>query len=129
MIHKLKFLYDHKLLATNRGGPYSVEIDPTNQCPIACSYCIWADMRERQVACLSESVLIRLINDLIELRVAGIVFTGGGEPLSHPFTRSAISQAKSGGISVGLFTSGVPMSPRMCAVILPHLSWIRFNLS
>ena len=130
MSDKLRFLFDHNvLLNADRVGPYSVEIDPTNHCPIGCSYCIWSEMRQRNQASLREDVFGGLIDNLIELRVAGIVFTGGGEPLGHPFTRKAIARAKAGGISVGLFTSGVPLNKRLCAEILPHLSWIRFNLA
>lgn len=130
MSDKLRFLFDHDmLLGADRVGPYSVEIDPTNHCPIGCSYCIWSEMRQRDLASLSEDVFGKLIDDLIELRVSGIVFTGGGEPLRHPFTRKAIPKAKAGGICVGLFTSGVPLGSSMCSEILPHLSWIRFNVS
>jgi MoaA/NifB/PqqE/SkfB family radical SAM enzyme len=130
MSDKLKFLFDHNLLLNpDRVGPYSVEIDPTNHCPIGCSYCIWSEMRQRDLASLGEDVFGKLIEDLIELRVAGIVFTGGGEPLRHPFTRKAIARAKAGGISVGLFTSGVPLNKRLCLEILPNLSWMRFNLA
>src|SRR5919107_1098399 len=85
MSDKLKFLFEHNiLLDPNRIGPYSVEIDPTNHCPIGCSYCIWSEMRERNPTSLRDDVFSTLIDDLIELRVAGVVFTGGGEPLSHP---------------------------------------------
>jgi MoaA/NifB/PqqE/SkfB family radical SAM enzyme len=130
MSDKLRFLFDHDmLLGADRVGPYSVEIDPTNHCPIGCSYCIWSEMRQRDPASLREDVFGKLIDDLIELRVSGIVFTGGGEPLRHPFTRKAIPKAKAGGICVGLFTSGVPLGSSMCSEILPHLSWIRFNVS
>jgi MoaA/NifB/PqqE/SkfB family radical SAM enzyme len=130
MNDKLRFLFDHgMLLDPDRIGPYSVEIDPTNHCPINCAYCIWSQMRKRNLASLQEDVFRKLIDDLIRLRVSGIVFTGGGEPLSHPFTRKAIVRAKAGGIDIGLFTSGVPLGKRLCSQILPCLSWIRFNLS
>jgi len=130
MSDKLKFLFDHDILLNpKRIGPYSVEIDPTNRCPIGCHYCVWSEMRARNDVSLREDVFSRLIDDLIELCVAGIVFTGGGEPLSHPFTRKAITRAKAGGVSVGLFTSGVPLHKKVCAEILPSLSWIRFNVA
>ena len=114
---------------TSRLGPYSVEIDATNSCPIACSYCIWSDMRQQHPASLSEDVFRRLLDDLIRLKVAGVVFTGGGEPLHHPFTRTAIAIASEGGIKVGLFTSGVQLHRKVASEVLPHLAWIRFNLA
>ena len=130
MTDKLKVLLAHNMVFdTSRLGPYSVEIDPTNSCPIACSYCIWADMRQRQRTSLNEDVFRRLLDDLIRLKVAGVVFTGGGEPLHHPFTRTAIALASEGGIKVGLFTSGVQLHHNVASEVLPHLAWIRFNLA
>jgi MoaA/NifB/PqqE/SkfB family radical SAM enzyme len=130
MNDKLRFLFDHGLMQDGASmGPHSVEIDPTNRCPIDCSFCTWSQLRARTPASLSEDVFRRLIDDLIGLNVRGIVFTGGGEPLAHSFTGEAIARARAGGVSVGLFTSGVPLGPKLSSLILPHLSWIRFNLS
>jgi MoaA/NifB/PqqE/SkfB family radical SAM enzyme len=130
MHEKLRFLIDHGLLGDDSdAGPYSVEIDPTNSCTADCGFCIWSRMRGSESASLSPSTISDLIADLIELGVQGIVFTGGGEPLAHPYTTEAIRQASVGGARVGLLTNGTLMSADVSAQVLPHLSWVRVNLS
>lgn len=130
MNQKLKSIFKNNLVAPRYlKGPYTIEIDPTNNCPLKCKYCFWDGMVKGERASLNEAAFHKLIVDLINIKVKGIIFTGGGEPLNHSYTATAINRAKAGGIHVGLFTNGVLLDRNITSSILPNLSWVRFNLS
>lgn len=73
-------------------GPWSVQIDLTNQCNNDCLAC-WCRSKflkdkamkpEVVKQSLSYEKVIGLIDELDKLGVRDIYFTGGGEPFMHP---------------------------------------------
>ncbi len=73
-------------------GPWTVQIDITNNCNNDCVGC-WchspmlkelAMTKDMKAKFLTYDVAIKLIDDLDDLGVRDIYFTGGGEPFMHP---------------------------------------------
>ncbi|MEE8480277.1 MAG: radical SAM protein, partial [Desulfobacterales bacterium] len=73
-------------------GPWNVQIDLTNRCNNNCIAC-WCNsplLGDKAMApaiknkSLSFETAIKLIDELDELGVRAIYFTGGGEPFMHP---------------------------------------------
>lgn len=109
--------------------PITLEIDPTNSCPLNCAdRCPWHDWRRDSKDSLDSMALIRVINEAKDLGVQSLIWTGGGEPLSNPATLKSIQYAKSLGLENGMFTTGVAMTPRATEILLDSLSWVRFHL-
>ncbi len=137
--HRLRFLFDPCRLLLDpefirsyqRGEnpfPRSVEIDPSNACNHNCGFCIYHSMhqpgrRER----MSSMRLIRLIDELHELGTRSILFVGGGEPMVHTATVSAIERAAGHGMSCGLVTNGSLVDAERGKRLKQAATYVRFS--
>ena len=108
--------------------PITLEIDPTNTCPLGCEKCIWHEFREGVKDSLSAEVMMRVVEEAALLGVKSIIWTGGGEPLANSGTISAILRYNELGMKNGMFTTGVSLTPRRTEELLDVLSWVRFHL-
>ena len=110
--------------------PITLEIDPTNECPLACIYCSSYENRRGKEAnaTLAPDVIFRIIREAVELGVKSVIWTGGGEPLLNSAVLSAIELTSSLGMKNAMFTTGIPLTPLVSEVLVDHLCWIRFHL-
>lgn len=115
-------------VATGSNYPTTLEIDPTNKCPLACSHCIWDQYRGETLAVMRGDTLLRITQEAAEIGVKSIIWTGGGDPLSNPTTTKAIELSTNLGMKNGMFTSAVPMTPQKAEVLLDNLSWVRIHV-
>lgn len=105
--------------------PVTMELDMTNRCTDRCPCC--AGGRYASTASLEPDVAMRVIDEVADMGVRGLIFTGGGEPLCHTFTPDAMAYASERGLDVGLITNGIPFRPEMWPK-LQYASWIRVSL-
>src|SRR5260370_5253334 len=80
------------------GGPYHVEIYPSDRCNIDCFFCSTASLRGND-----ELPLVRIEELIAEMQEAGtrsIRFAGGGEPLFHRKTKDLLPMIGRSGIPV-----------------------------
>ncbi|MBW2044788.1 MAG: radical SAM protein [Deltaproteobacteria bacterium] len=87
--------------------PVTCEIDPSNACPLDCTFCMYAKFRKAHRQDLDWATYLRLITDLARHGVKSVTFTGGGEPLMHPRFNDMVEVALGVGLEVGLVTNGV----------------------
>lgn len=80
-----------------------IHMEVTTRCPLRCPQC-YVDLTAGKD--LPLSILQKRIAEAIAWRVPVMAFSGG-EPLLYPYLEEAVYQAASGGIHVGLSTSGV----------------------
>ena len=64
-------------------APITVKIDLTNVCNHNCPGCIDADLIANDNNELSLDLLKKLLQDMKQMGVKGINYTGGGEPTAH----------------------------------------------
>lgn len=108
--------------------PISLEIDPTNRCPLDCPYCVWDEFRKDNQDTLDPEDLMRVVREASEIGIRSLIWTGGGEPLSNRGTVASIQFARRLGLNCGMFTTGVPMTEQVSEVLVDNLDWIRFHL-
>lgn len=109
--------------------PWSVEIDPSNACNHDCSFCIYHSLHSKNRSeMLERGLLLKTIDELAELGCKSILFVGGGEPMAHPDTTTAIEIAHSHGIAAGLVTNGSLIKPKYQARLKAHAAYVRFSL-
>lgn len=110
--------------------PITLEIDPTNECPLKCSFCNWAGRlhTDESNASLSPAMMLNIIRQAAELGVKSIIWTGGGEPLQNRAVLPAIQLASELGMKNGMFTTGLPMTSKVSEILVEHLSWVRFHI-
>ena len=117
-----------KYAEQGKNYPLTLEVDPTNLCPLNCGYCIWKDFRYDARASLSPQVLQRIPHEAAELGVKSIIWTGGDDPLANLSTPAAIQTSTELSLKNAMFTSAVSMSPRVSEILLDNLSWVRFHV-
>ncbi|HYS53280.1 MAG TPA: radical SAM protein [Thermoanaerobaculia bacterium] len=85
------------------GGPYHVEIYPSDRCNIDCFFCSTASLRGDD-----ELPLVRIEELVAELKEAGtrsIRFAGGGEPLFHRKTKDLLRMVTKSAIPIENITT------------------------
>ncbi|MCW3134450.1 MAG: radical SAM protein [Methanophagales archaeon] len=120
---KLKKLARGKMIP-----PVTVEIDPSNRCNHNCKWCMYSEFRRRCSDVLDKVDLFDLLNDLKEMGVKSITFTGGGEPLTSPHICEAMLFCKENEIDCGLVTNGGLLDKEIDEVVAKTCKFIRVSL-
>ncbi|MBX7245153.1 MAG: radical SAM protein [Candidatus Sumerlaeaceae bacterium] len=115
-------------LAGGNPFPITVEMDMTNVCSHKCPECVVNYFREDNADRLPRALAERIITELAEGGVRGLIFTGGGDPLCHRDTPDMMALAASKGIDVALITNGSLLTEPIMEVALRHCMWIRVSL-
>lgn len=93
--------------ADERLIPFSVMLELTRRCNLACRHCYLSGAQETQTP------LNRILELIDELKQAGCLFLTitGGEPLMHDGFSEVLERADSSGLVTSLFTNGTLMTP------------------
>ena len=114
-----------------KGGnppPITVELDMTNRCNHRCPECTSGYFQEKNSSSLYKDLAERIVRELADVGVRGLIFTGGGEPLCHPDTGEIVKLAKSLGLDVGFITNGSLLNRHNSEVLLKCCTWLRVSL-
>lgn len=123
--------HPEKLLQIAKGEltyPVSCEIDPSNLCNHSCVWCINGKFRKREKTYLEKNKLLDIINQLSEVGIKSITFTGGGEPLTHPDIVLALHFVRERGMEVALVTNGGLLDKEKSDAIIKTCRFVRISL-
>jgi len=96
-------------------GPAYFHLDISNSCNMNCSYC-WFHSKtapdkeysnEWKKQQIKLGVFKKLVDDLHELKTGLILFSGAGEPLTHPDILKMVNYVKKKGVILQLFTNAL----------------------
>ena len=87
----------------------SCSIDLSNECQNSCKFCLSKPFLKKGQY-LDLGIYSSLLNDLASMNVKSIVFSGGGEPLTHPNFREFILLADAYHFKLGLITNGINLN-------------------
>jgi len=108
---QLKLVSDEKFNKFLRGEkvyPINIEISPSHTCNAKCPWCFYAGTHiKKNVGMMNTEILKECLNDLKELDVKAITWTGGGEPTIHPNFSELIELASQLEFKQGLFTNAL----------------------
>ena len=125
----LKFL-KHDEFTKNLRTPITCQIILTNSCNLKCYFCGNKHRKtkgwENNQAPVEK--IKNLIDDLKDLGVKGIEFTGGGEPLLYPHFEKVAQYALNKGIKIALVTNGTKLS-EIPLSLLENMDWIRISIN
>lgn len=110
------------------GGPWHIELQPTNLCNVDCFFCISKSARH------GESMPWPMLRRLLEDGRAGdlrmIRLTGGGEPLSYPHLSPLIDACGELGLLIeNVNTNGVLLPRSAERLVRTGLDWILVSLN
>jgi len=126
---KLKSIMDKTITA-----PIHLRIKPTNVCNHNCKYCAYRtnnlqvgkDMIIKDY--IPESKMMEIIDDITEIGVKAVTFSGGGEPLLYPFMLNTLKKISKTSIKFSVLTNGSKLINEIAEVLANHGTWIRISI-
>jgi len=103
----------------------TVEIDPTNRCNSNCPGCAGG---RNNMSDISPEILLDILEQLKDLKVKAITWTGGGEPLLNKHTLDAVTYSKKLGFDNGFITNGISLDTRAARMLAWNCAWVRVSL-
>ena len=114
--------------------PLHVRIKPTNVCNHDCWFCAYRQddfqlgqtMVERDQIPLDK--MMEIVDDLIEMKVQAVTFSGGGEPFVYPHLLKTVQRLAEHRIPFASLTNGSRLSGEVAEVFAEHGVWVRVSL-
>lgn len=120
-----------RVAAWDRGeriAPITIDMALTRACNFGCEYC-YAMLQENARKVISQRVIDDFLDDCAEIGVKGISFVSDGESTISPVFMSAVQRGANLGLSMAVGTNGLALTRRRLEQLLPHLTYLRINIS
>ena len=124
-------------IETGNTSPVLIEVDPSNACNHACSFCLssyihfdkYKGTETFSRAVMPRDMLMSLCKDFVDVGVRAINWTGGGEPTLNKHLKEAIAYCGSHGIKMGMFTNGTLFDKwDMFETLVDNMTWVRISV-
>ena len=137
----LKVFHFHEKLVTlspetsEIHAPIHVRIKPTNICNHHCNYCPYQSNKELQLGAdmvkkdqIPHDKMMEIVEDCIEMKVAAVTFSGGGEPFCYPHLAKSAQKLAETGIRIASLTNGGRLTGEAAEVFAQLGTWIRVSM-
>lgn len=130
--------------AGDRPAPVTVEWDLSNRCVLGCQDCHFAHTHVRGPWATRSKALpmaydgtgdladvdlvMRGLDEMAEAGVQAVVWSGGGEPTTHPHWLPIVDYAAAKGFQQGMYTLGGLLSDNSAAVLRDKAAWVVVSL-
>ncbi len=114
-------------------SPIYVRIKPTNRCCHNCYFCVYnysfSKMHDdmKRVDEIPTEKMMEILEDLQDIGVKAITYSGGGEPLIHKGIEKILEKTLECKIDLSILTNGQFLSGNI-ADIMTHAKWIRVSI-
>jgi len=133
------FHYKDKLDSLPRSNdeilpPVHIRIKPTNVCGHNCWYCAYRvddlqlgkDMVTRDF--IPKEKMMEIIDDVIDMGVKAVTFSGGGDPFYYPHLLDAAKKLSSSPVKFASLTNGSRLSGEVADVFAHNAKWLRISI-
>lgn len=115
-------------------APLQIRIKPTNVCSHGCSYCAYRtenlqlgkDMIERDY--IPKEKMLEIIEDIIEMGVKSVTFSGGGDPFQYPYLLDTVKKLSHSPVKFASLTHGGRLSGELAEIFAHHATWVRISM-
>ncbi|MFH1593949.1 MAG: radical SAM protein [Candidatus Omnitrophota bacterium] len=115
-------------------NPIHIRIKPTNICNHNCRYCAYRvdglqlgkDMNRRDQ--IPREKVMEILDDIVEMGVKSVTFSGGGEPLCYPHLTEAINRLRSSSVKFAALTNGSLLDGDLAAIFARYGTWLRVSM-
>ena len=115
-------------------APLHIRWKPINRCNHDCWYCAYKvgnlklgeNMNEADT--MPPEKAMEVADDLVEMGVKAVTFSGGGEPLIYRPLPDVIERLARGGVKVASLTNGAALKGRMADAFAAHATWVRISI-
>lgn len=111
-----------------RIAPITIDMALTRACNFACHFC-YAMLQENDREVLTTEVMYDFLEDCSDIGVKGISFVSDGESTISPAFIDSTVRGSRLGLSMACGTNGFIFNRRKLEEILPHLTYVRINIS
>lgn len=115
-------------LRGERIAPITMDIALTRACNYKCEYC-YGTLQENPRSKLTKDIMFRFLDDATEIGVKAISLVSDGESSLSSVYRDVIVRGSQNGLSMAMGTNGYLLTRDHLEVILPHLTYLRFNIT
>lgn len=115
-------------------APIHIRIKPTNVCNHKCWYCAYTaeGLQLGKDMVLKDSIpkgkMLEIIDDLAEMKVKAVTFSGGGEPFCYPYLKETVRRLSETDIKFSALTNGSLLSGEIAEIFAHHATWLRISM-
>jgi len=114
--------------------PLHIRLKPTNICNHNCIYCAYKkdslqlgkDMKQKNF--IGKEKMFEIIDDISDMGVKALTFSGGGEPLCYPYILETAEKLCHTPVKFALLTNGEKLEGPVAEIFAHHGLWIRVSM-
>ncbi len=114
--------------------PVHVRIKPTNVCGHNCRYCAYRaenlqlgrDMAVRDH--IPADKMDEIIDDLSQMGVGAVTFSGGGDPFWYPYLQGAVERLSETAVKFACLTNGSRLEGEIAEIFARRGTWLRVSM-
>tara|TARA_B100001971_G_C18249244_1_gene576832 strand:- start:778 stop:1848 length:1071 start_codon:yes stop_codon:yes gene_type:complete len=114
--------------------PIHIRIKPTNVCNHNCHYCAYRS-KDQQLGKdmvikdhIPKEKMMEIIDDLVEMGVKAVTFSGGGEPFCYPHLLDTVRKLSESNIKFASLTNGAMLEGEVAEIFAMHGTWARISI-
>jgi MoaA/NifB/PqqE/SkfB family radical SAM enzyme len=114
--------------------PLHIRIKPTNVCNHNCRYCAYKadNLQLGKNMVVKDSIprekMLEIIDDIVEMGVRAVTFSGGGEPFCYPYLLDAVKKLSAGPVKFAALTNGALLQGQVAEVFAHYATWLRISI-
>lgn len=114
--------------------PVHIRIKPTNVCNHRCSYCAYreADLQLGKDMVVKDFIpeekMMEIIDDIIDMGVKAVTFSGGGEPFCYPYLLQTAKKLAESPVQFASLTNGSLLKDEVAETFAHHAKWLRVSM-
>ncbi len=123
--------HEERIRAWERGeriAPITIDMALTRACNYGCHYC-YAMLQENDRKTINREAIFNFVDDCAEIGVKGISLVSDGESTISPVFVDCVTRGSEKGLSMACGTNGYIFNRRKLEEVLPHLTYLRINIS
>ena len=123
--------HQERVEAWERGeriAPVTIDMALTRACNYGCHFC-YAMLQENDRSVINQPIIYDFLEDCAEIGVKGISLVSDGESTISPVFVDTVTRGSELGLSMATGTNGFVLTRRRLEEVLPHLTYLRLNIS
>ena len=123
--------HQERVEAWERGeriAPVTIDMALTRACNYGCHFC-YAMLQENDRSVINQPIIYDFLEDCTEIGVKGISLVSDGESTISPVFVDTVTRGSELGLSMATGTNGFVLTRRRLEEVLPHLTYLRINIS
>lgn len=115
-------------------APIHIRIKPTNVCNHNCYYCSYrlGNVQLGKDMVIKDSIpknkLFEMVDDIVEMGVKSVTFSGGGEPFCYPHLLDVVKRFIKTPVKFASLTNGSLLEGEIVEIFAHHATWLRISI-